>query len=696
MLLRLFKTCDRSGISFQIRSQLSFRSPPQFNIKSPNTSFIRSFSNNVHQKNNVKVNLLQCSWLTRSTGLFSTGLLGFFGALPTIAFCEAQHKTTGRLTGLRHTNTEKSKFDWPKFWTMLKPDIWTLAAAIAAALVVALINIKIPLILGGLVNIISKISSESEKSFSEQILSPGLRLVSYFVAQSVFTFVYISLLSGVGERVAFEMKNQLFASLMSQDLSFFDEERTGELMNRLTTDVQNFKSAFKHCVSQGLRSGTQIIGCAGALISVSPQMTGMIMVLVPSVIIFGTYIGSLLRKLSARASAQVGRISTVAEEALSNIRTVRAFGMEDKECELLREESKKAQELNEQLGWGIGLFQAGTNLFLNGMVLTTLCMGGYLMSVNEMSAGDVMSFLVAAQTVQRSLAQVSLLYGEVLKGLGAGASVFEYINRKPKVPLIGGEVIPYHTLQPHVKFEDVTFSYPTRPDQQILKNFNLSIPAGSTVAIVGSSGNGKSTVAALLARMYEADSGTVTLGGHDLSKLDPTWLRSRVIGFINQEPVLFATSIKENIRYSKPSATDEEVVAVAKLAQADEFIQSFPEGYDTVVGEKGVTVSGGQKQRIAIARALLKNPSILILDEATSALDAQSEKTVQKALEIAAKGRTVLVIAHRLSTVKNADQIVVLQKGVIVEMGTHEELQKKKGYYWSLVQHQELMNRQVG
>lgn len=271
----------------------------------------------------------------------------------------------------------------------------------------------------------------------------------------------------------------------------------------------------------------------------------------------------------------------------------------------------------------------------------------------------------------------------------AGARVFEYIDRKPSVPLKGGKIIPHHTLFGDVAFKNVTFAYPSRPEQIVLRNFSLQVPRGKMVALCGVSGGGKSTVAALLERFYDVDQGSITVDNVDIRTLDPSWLRGRAIGFISQEPVLFATSIMENIRYGRPKATDEEVMEAAKSANAHEFISSFPQGYKTVLGERGVTISGGQKQRIAIARALIKNPTILILDEATSALDAESEKIVQEALDRVVKGRTVLVIAHRLSTIQNADLIAVLAGGVIAEVGTHESLKALHGLYWDLIKQQE-------
>ncbi|XP_061384306.1 mitochondrial potassium channel ATP-binding subunit isoform X2 [Danaus plexippus] len=558
-----------------------------------------------------------------------------------------------------------------------------------SALAVAFLNVYIPAMLGVIVNILAGMRSNPTIDFIDEIKLPALKLISLYIGQAAFTFLYIHLLAQVGERVAAQMKQDLFGSILQQDIAFFDQERTGELVNRITVDVQDFKSSFKQTISGGLRAITQVVGSAVSLLVISPHLTGLTLICVPSVVIGGTFIGSLLRKLSREAQAQIEKTTLVAEEAISNIKTVRAFAGEDNEARMFRDECNAAAELSMELGLGVGLFQAGTNLFLNGMVLATMFLGGHLMSTGQMSAGDVMAFLVNAQTVQRSVAQLSLLFGSVVKGLSAGGRVFEYINKEPVMDTSGKRTIKYHEFHGDIEFKDVTFSYPTRPEAVILRNFNLKIPAGKTVAIVGTSGNGKSTIAALLERFYDVTQGSVTIDGVDVKEMDPRWLRGRALGLISQEPVLFATNVMENIRYGRPHASDDEVYQAAKTANADGFIRNFPDGYNTMVGERGMALSGGQKQRIAIARAVLKNPPVMILDEATSALDGASEQIVQAALERASVGRTVLVIAHRLSTVRSADVIVVLNKGQIVEMGTHDQLKKLKGHYWNLIKQQD-------
>uniref|UniRef100_A0AAQ6AF86 Mitochondrial potassium channel ATP-binding subunit n=1 Tax=Amphiprion ocellaris TaxID=80972 RepID=A0AAQ6AF86_AMPOC len=518
------------------------------------------------------------------------------------------------------------EFKWHILWEFLKPQLFALIGAVVLAFGAAILNIQIPLMLGDLVNVVARYLREHTGNYVHEIRGPALKLLGLYGIQGLLTSGYIILLSRVGERVAADMRKTLFASLLRQDVAFFDANKTGQLVNRLTADIQEFKSSFKLVISQGLRSITQTVGCFVSLYVISPKLTGLTVVVLPCLVGAGALIGSFLRKLSRLAQEQVAKATGVADEALGNVRTVKAFAMEERELQLYAYEVDKSCDMNENLGAGIAVFQGLSNMALNCIVLGTIFAGGTLISSNEMSPGDLMSFLVASQTVQRSLASISILFGQMVRGLSSGARVFEYLALQPTIPLCGGGRIPYHSL------------------------------------------TGRSTVASLLERFYDPTSGVIMLDGLDIRTLDLSWLRGQVIGFINQEPVLFGSSIMENIRFGKPEATDAEVINAAKQANAHRFITGFPDGYNTVVGERGVTLSGGQKQRIAIARALIKNPSILVLDEATSALDAESERVVQEALDRATRGRTVLIIAHRLSTIQGADLICVISNGRIVEV----------------------------
>ncbi|XP_053322035.1 mitochondrial potassium channel ATP-binding subunit [Spea bombifrons] len=602
-----------------------------------------------------------------------------------VALCQ-QDLNNNHLVPAPERVLPEPEFNWAEFWKYLRPQLAALFTAVALAFGAALLNIQIPLILGELVNVVSRFTREHAGNYVREVRGPAVKLLCLYGVQGLLTSGYIILLARVGERVAGSMRKALFSSLLRQDMAFFDAQKTGLLVNRLTSDVQEFKSSFKQVISHGLRNLAQTFGCFVSLYYISPKLTGMLIVVMPVLVGAGALIGSFLRRLSRRAQEQVARATGMADEALGNVRTVRAFSMERREVELYSAEVDRSCRMNEVLGVGIALFQGLSNIALNCIVLGTIFAGGSLMAGNELSPGDLMSFLVASQTVQRSMANMSVLFGQVVRGLSAGGRVFEFMRLEPEIPLSGG--IKLAQLQGNVDFHGVCFSYPTRPGHEVLKGFDLHIPAGKTVAIVGQSGGGKSTVAALLERFYDPRQGTVLLDGADIRTLDPSWLRGEAIGFINQEPVLFGTSIMENIRFGRPEAADDEVIEAAKQANADEFIRSFPEGYATTLGERGVTLSGGQKQRVAIARALLKNPRILILDEATSALDAESERAVQLALDRVASGRTVLIIAHRLSTIADADIIVVLAKGRVAEIGSHRELLRKGGLYAELIKRQ--------
>ncbi|XP_054027141.1 mitochondrial potassium channel ATP-binding subunit [Dryobates pubescens] len=618
-----------------------------------------------------------------AVGCVALGLLG------TAARCQEDTATVPTVPPeLPEQPRQEPTFDWPRFWTFLRPQLLALSAAIVLALGAALLNVRIPVLLGQLVNVVARCARGQVSGYLRDVQRPALHLLAVYCLQGLLTFGYLALLSRVGEQVAGSMRKELFVSLLRQDVAFFDANRTGQLVSRLTSDIQEFKSSFKLAISQGLRSGTQTAGCFVSLYLLSPKLTMLLVLALPALVGTGALIGAALRSLSRQAQEQVAKATGVADEVLGNVRTVRAFAMEDQQAGLYRNEVDSASHLSQRLGLGIAAFQGLSNLALNGIVLGTIFVGGSLMAGDELSPGDLMSFLVASQTVQRSLANISILLGQVVRGLSAGARVFELLALEPSVGLRGGGTIPYHSLLGRIRFHRVCFSYPTRPGYPVLQDFSLTLPPCHTVAIVGPSGGGKSTVAALLERFYEPTQGTITLDGHDIATLDPSWLRGHVIGFISQEPVLFGTTILENIRFGKPGASDDEVYAAARLANADGFIRSFPEGYHTVVGERGMALSGGQKQRIAIARALLKDPPVLILDEATSALDAQSEQVVQEALDRAAAGRTVLLIAHRLSTIRGADLIVVLAQGRVAEAGTHEELLRRGGLYAELIRRQ--------
>lgn len=489
--------------------------------------------------------------------------------------------------------------------------------------------------------------------------------------------------------MAMEIKRDLFQNIILQDVEFFDRNKSGELVNRIATDVQEFKSSFKQTISQGLRSLAQLVGGCISLFVISQKLAFIAVISIPSAILIGALLGKSLRDLSRKSQIQAEKATSVCSEAINNIQTVKSCAAENMELMFFEQEIEASKDLAQQLGTGIALFQAVTNMFLNCMVLGTLYFGGHLMSTNSISAGELMSFLVASQGVQRSLSQGSILMGNCIRGITAGTRVFEYMTIQPKVDLVEGLIIEDKNLRGEIRFTNVSFSYPSRPDQVVLKDFNLTLKSGTKVALVGLSGSGKSTVAQLLERFYEPSSGAIYLDGIELNQLSPIWLRNDVIGYIDQMPILFGCSIQDNIKYGRENASFEEIIAASKKSQSHDFIEKLHDGYATLVGERGMQLSGGQRQRIAIARSLIKEPVVLILDEATSALDSNSEAEVQRALDNATVNRTTLIIAHRLSTIRNADLIVLIDNGRIKEQGTHDELMKKQGLYYELVKKQE-------
>ncbi|CAF0785116.1 unnamed protein product [Brachionus calyciflorus] len=605
-----------------------------------------------------------------------------------IVECEAKQNRTAHYEETIETDSKKNKknndsFDWPEFFRLIWKEKFYFLAAVASALAVAMLNIQIPQDLGNLINGVYELLKSNVTDYYDSIYKPSLNLIKLYLAQSVFTFSYIYMLGIMGENMAANLKNNLFSKIIKQDIAFYDRSRSGELIDRLTSDIQEFKSSFKSCISQGLKAFTQIIGCCVSLYMISPKLTLITSIVLPTAIAIGSFFGSILRKFSKKAQAQIAKSTAVADEAINNVRTVRAFAMEDSEIEMFTEEVDKARRLNIKLSLGIGVFQGVSNIFVNGMVLGVLYAGGQMLINNEINAGQMMAYLTATQMIQRSFAQLSILFGQALRGLSSGARVFEFLKLQPSIPVddIGKKI---DNLKGTIEFKNVSFAYPNRDEVTVLDKFNLEVKSGEIVAIVGHSGSGKSTICSLLERFYDRNGGTILIDGVEINELSPKWLRSQAIGYISQEPILFATSISENIRYGKPDATDEEIEAAAKLANAHDFISNFPKKYNTVIGERGTTLSGGQKQRIAITRALLKNPKILILDEATSALDSKSERLVQETINRVIKGHTVIIVAHRLSTIQNADKIVVLQNGKIIEVGTHHELMRLQGHYYSL------------
>ena len=518
-----------------------------------------------------------------------------------------------------------------------------------------------------------------------QIDNIALTMGVVFVLQGAAMALRYYLFTTAGERVVTRLRQDLFGSLMSQEVGFFDERKTGELTNRLASDTTVLQNAVSVNISMGLRNAAQALGGIALLLYTSPVLTGLMLAIVPAVAVGAVTYGRKVRGLSKQTQDALAAANQVAEESLSGIRTVRSFAAERHEVERYRSATERAYDIARRRVGQSSLFMAAASSASYLASAVVLWYGGRLVLDGKMTVGNLTSFLIYSMMVAFALGALTDLWADFMRAAGAAERVFELIDRQPAIPSSGGERLPL--VQGRVEFQQVRFAYPTRPDVPVLQGIDLKLDAGEVVAIVGPSGAGKSTIAGLLARMYDPQGGRVLLDGKPLSALDPEWLRQQ-IGTVAQEPMLFATSISDNIRYGRMDATDAEVEAAARAANAHEFISRFPEGYRTLVGERGVQLSGGQKQRIAIARAVLKNPRLLVLDEATSALDAESEHLVQEALDRLMQGRSTIIIAHRLSTVIGADRVLVLEGGQVVQSGNHAALMGQEGLYRRLVERQ--------
>ncbi|AUX30341.1 MULTISPECIES: ABC transporter ATP-binding protein [Sorangium] len=519
----------------------------------------------------------------------------------------------------------------------------------------------------------------------EAIDDAALWLALLIVVQAAAVALRYVLFSTAGERVVARLRAQLFEHLLRQEVAFFDDHRTGELTNRLASDATVLQSAVSVNVSMALRYAASVIGGVAFLFYTSPRLTLLMLAVVPVVALGSVAYGRRVRRLSRSVQDALARASEVAEEALSGIRTVRAFAAEQHEAARYSGRVAESFDLARKRIRASGSFMGVVTFAGYSAAALVLWYGGHLVVEGRMTLGGLTSFLVYTIVVAFALGGLSDLWADFMKATGAAERIFDLLDREPAMADAGGA--QPSAVEGRLELRRVRFSYPTRKDVPVLKGIDIAVRPGEVIALVGPSGAGKSTIASLLLRLYDPDEGRILLDGRDLRELSPTWLR-RQVGIVAQEPLLFAASVADNIRYGREGASDAEIEAAARAANAHGFIQRFPSGYRTLVGERGVQLSGGQKQRVAIARAMLKDPRLLVLDEATSALDAESEHLVKGALDALMKGRTTLIIAHRLSTVMGADRVLVMDGGTIVQSGAHAALIAEDGLYRRLVERQ--------
>lgn len=484
----------------------------------------------------------------------------------------------------------------------------------------------------------------------------------------------------LGERVVSDLRSDAFAHLVRLGPAFFDKTHSGEVMSRLTADTTQIKAAAGTALSQALRNTIMLVGAFVLMIVTSPQLSLLVMIAIPLIVLPLIAYGRVVRRLSRKAQDSLAYASAYAAENLSAVRTMQAFANEKTVIGRFATAVERSFDAARDRLYARAGLTALAMFLVVASIVGVLWYGASAVVAGEMTAGRLSQFVLYAVFAGGALAELAEVYGEISQAAGAAERLAELMA---VVPAIRSPRSPQPMTDPprgDVAFEEVSFSYPTRPDHLALDTVSLRVAPGETVALVGPSGAGKSSLFALLLRFYDPGSGCVRVDGCDVSKVDLNELRGR-ISMVPQDVVLFADTLAENIRYGRADASMEDVREAAKAAQAHDFITAFADGYDTLVGERGVTLSGGQQQRIALARAILKDSPILLLDEATSALDAESEQAVQAALKRVMKDRTTLVIAHRLATIQEAGRILVIDEGRIVEEGTHASLVAKGGLY---------------
>ncbi len=510
--------------------------------------------------------------------------------------------------------------------------------------------------------------------------SAAFFMFAVVAALGVATATRFYLVSWLGERVAADLRRAVFDHVITLSPTYFETARTGDILSRMTADIALLQALIGSAISMGLRTALTATGALGLLIATSPKLAGIVVVVVPLVVGPLVLFGRRERRLSKTAQERVADLAATAEETLNGLRIVQAFTHE------AEDRRRFAAEIEQSVGAALRRVASRAFLILIvillgfGAITFSLWVGGQDVIAGRMTGGELSAFVFYAVLLASSGATISELWGEIQRAAAAADRLIEVIDTRPDIAAPASPLPLPAPPQGRFAFEDVTFRYPTRPDTAALDGFSLAVEPGETVALVGPSGAGKTSVLQLLLRFYDPAEGRVTLDGVDLRQLDPAALRGR-LALVPQDPVIFSLTAAENIRYGRPDATDAEVEEAARAAAAHDFIMALPQGYASSLGARGVMLSGGQRQRIAIARAILRDPPILLLDEATSALDAESEQAVQQALARLAQGRTTLVVAHRLATVRRADRIVVMEGGRITAIGTHDALVADGGLY---------------
>jgi len=502
--------------------------------------------------------------------------------------------------------------------------------------------------------------------------------------QTIFSFMRVYLLTEVGEKSLAYMRKDVYSKLLSMPMSYFTEKRVGELSNRISSDLSQIQDAISFTLAEFLRGIFTLVIGLGFIFWISTKLALVMLAVVPVIAVLAVVFGMRIRKMARKAQDQLAESGTIVQETFQGISIVKAFTSE------VYEISRYVKSVYAVVDTAIanaryrGAFISFMIFSVFGAIAFVMWYGANMIQTGDLTMGSLTMFVIFSMFVGGTFAGFADMFSQLQKTLGATQSVREILRARGElVELTQAAIEPQYTLKGNVIFKQVAFSYPSRSDVSVLKDITLTANNGEQIALVGPSGAGKSTIASLLLKFYEPTSGSILFDDKNATEFPLTQLRKQM-AFVPQDVILFGGTIAENIAYGKLNASAEEIADAARKANAHEFISKFPEGYETIVGERGIKLSGGQRQRIAIARAILKNPAILILDEATSSLDSESEQLVQEALDNLMKDRTSFVIAHRLSTIRNAHKIVVIDKGTVAEQGSHEQLMANNGLYRKL------------
>jgi ABC-type multidrug transport system fused ATPase/permease subunit len=564
-----------------------------------------------------------------------------------------------------------------KIFQFVIPYKWTFIIGMMFLLLSNLTTLSFPLLIGEMTKVIE---GKSEYKINEVTLF----FFGVLIVQAILSFFRIYTFAQVSEKAMRDVRQTLYAKIITLPIFHFEKRRVGELMSRITSDITQLQDVLSITLAEFFRQVFTLVGGVALITYISWKLTLFMLATFPLLVISAIVFGKFIRKISKKAQDELANTNIIVEETLTSIQAVKAFTNEKYEV------NRYTSSLNKVLGEALkaatlrGGFVSFIIFALFGGIVGVVWYGASLVAQGDLILADLLTFIFYTAFIGGSVGGLGDIYAQLQKTIGASDRILEILGDPSEIDLTRDSSAAAVSFG-QIKVQDLEFSYPSRPSVQIIKGINFTIEPGQKVAIVGTSGTGKSTLAQLFMRFYEPNAGSISLGERPIADIDITEWR-KMVALVPQEVLLFGGTIRENIAYGKPGATQEEIESAAEVAYAKEFVESFPEKWDTMVGERGVKLSGGQRQRIAIARAILKNPKFLLLDEATSALDSESEKWVQSALEELMKNRTSLIIAHRLSTIRSADLIIVMEEGKIVESGSHEVLMKKKsGIYQNMV-----------